>query len=291
MRFVMNKDRLTKGWHNAGYIFPLDFKSRTYFRSSINLDALCIHECEIVKGEFWPSPTFVIVAADRPNERLSSKSCTGCWTLVLKRINYEIMRRRKQGESLPPPPKTAIAGPEYFGLIQDDILRKIESLDPDKKCVLYWAGKMDRKIATENLGHGSGKRSFSTSGRNTKRRIEMSESENEDEADEGEYTLTKWSALGRLDRYRNRCLNRGGVEDFKDEDDNPLPDMIDMVTMQPVVTPAISPFGHVMGMATWRAWLSENKVCPFTRNVLSIEQCTILTKNNIDKYKDKIVHL
>lgn len=44
------------------------------------------------------------------------------WTVlqVLKRINAEIEARRKAGENLPPPPKTAIAGPEYFGFNQPE---------------------------------------------------------------------------------------------------------------------------------------------------------------------------
>ena len=40
---------------------------------------------------------------------------------ILKRINAEIEARRKAGEDLPPPPKTAIAGPEYFGLNQPTV--------------------------------------------------------------------------------------------------------------------------------------------------------------------------
>ena len=40
---------------------------------------------------------------------------------VLKRINGEIEARREAGEDLPPPPKTAIAGPEYFGLNQPEV--------------------------------------------------------------------------------------------------------------------------------------------------------------------------
>jgi hypothetical protein len=40
---------------------------------------------------------------------------------ILKRINAEIEARRKAGEDLPPPPKTAIAGPEYFGLNQPNV--------------------------------------------------------------------------------------------------------------------------------------------------------------------------
>ena len=40
---------------------------------------------------------------------------------ILKRINAEIEARRRAGEDLPPPPKTAIAGPEYFGLNQPNV--------------------------------------------------------------------------------------------------------------------------------------------------------------------------
>lgn len=151
--------RVEPGWYNAGYIFPPGFKSRVNFRSSLELDQLCVHECSVVGkgGQFWPAPTFIVVAMDRPNEPLVAKSCTGCWTgvrhklspqnrlffgsrsrsipskichacsmeasfaQVLKRINAEIDARRKAGEDLPPPPKTAIAGPEYFGFNQGEV--------------------------------------------------------------------------------------------------------------------------------------------------------------------------
>lgn len=57
---------------------------------------------------------------------------------MLKRINAEIEGRRAAGEQLPPPPKTAIAGPEYFGLNQPDICASIEALDPERLCAVYW---------------------------------------------------------------------------------------------------------------------------------------------------------
>ena len=40
---------------------------------------------------------------------------------MLKRINGEIEARRRAGEDLPPAPKTAIAGPEYFGFNQPEV--------------------------------------------------------------------------------------------------------------------------------------------------------------------------
>jgi hypothetical protein len=60
----------------------------------------------------------------------------------------------------------------------------------------------------------------------------------------------RWSALGRAERYRNRCGDEGGPAD---DPENPLPGFIDPITLQPVVTPTISPLGHVMGLATWKA--------------------------------------
>ena len=36
------------------------------------------------------------------------------------------------------------------------------------------------------------------------------------------------------------------------DEDNPLPGFIDPITLQPVVNPAISPHGHVMGLQTWK---------------------------------------
>jgi len=56
------------------------------------------------------------------------------------------------------------------------------------------------------------------------------------------------------------------------DDDNPLPGLIDPITLEPVVTPAVSPCGHVMGLATWTAVLAERGQCPFTQQPLRRDQ-------------------
>ena len=38
------------------------------------------------------------------------------------------------------------------------------------------------------------------------------------------------------------------------------------------VRPAVSPWGHVMGAATWAAVLAEQGKCPFTQNPLRRDQ-------------------
>ena len=73
-----------QAWFNAGYIFPAGYKSRVIFRSSVDLESMCVHTCEILGegGAYWPAPTFVVVAADRQEEPLYGRSCTGCWSGV-----------------------------------------------------------------------------------------------------------------------------------------------------------------------------------------------------------------
>lgn len=74
----------SKGWFNAGYIFPMGFRSRVLFRSSVDLAALTVHDCAIAGagGAFWPAPTFVVTAADRPDEPMAARSATGAWAGV-----------------------------------------------------------------------------------------------------------------------------------------------------------------------------------------------------------------
>ncbi|KAL0050522.1 hypothetical protein WJX82_001437 [Trebouxia sp. C0006] len=294
--------RAEKGWYNSGYIFPEGFKSQLPFRSSVELDQLCLHECTIIGkgGAHWPHPTYKVVAMDRADEPLLAKSCTGCWTQVLKRINSEIEARRKAGENLPPPPKTAIAGPEYFGLNQPELTEAIEALDPQHECSEYWDGKADREAAAAGLApadRGPRPPRPSAGGaprpKRSRRAREGSDEEaepgREDEEDDESANMTnRWSAVSRTERYRKRCGDEGNTTV---DETNPLPKLIDPITLEPVVTPAISPFGHVMGLATWKAVLAEQGKCPFTKNDLSWEQCTTLTLSNIDRYRDRIKSL
>ncbi|KAL0035689.1 hypothetical protein WJX79_008812, partial [Trebouxia sp. C0005] len=263
--------RAEKGWYNSGYIFPEGFKSQLPFRSSVELDQLCLHECTIIGkgGAHWPHPTYKVVAMDRADEPLLAKSCTGCWTQVLKRINSEIEARRKAGENLPPPPKTAIAGPEYFGLNQPELTEAIEALDPQHECSEYWDGKVDREAAAAGLAPAdrgprpprpsAGGASRPSAGgaprpKRSRRAREGSDEEagpgQEDEEDDESANMTnRWSAVSRTERYRKRCGDEGNPTV---DETNPLPKLIDPITLEPVVTPAISPFGHVMGLATWK---------------------------------------
>lgn len=47
--------------------------------------------------------------------------------------------------------------------------------------------------------------------------------------------------------------------------------------------------GHVMGLATWKAVLAETGRCPFTKAPLRPDMLTVLTVNNIEKHRSRIV--
>jgi hypothetical protein len=75
--------------------------------------------------------------------------------------------------------------------------------------------------------------------------------------------------VDRAERARRRHGSDGVPSP---DEDNPLPHVIDPITLEPVVNPAISPFGHVMGLATWHAVLAEQGKCPFTQQLLRRDQ-------------------
>jgi len=321
--------RFEKGWHNQGYIFPDGYFARTNFRSSVLLDQVCVHECRVFGegGRFWPAPTFRIIALDRPDEVFDAKSPTGCWNAVLRRINGEILRRIEDGENLARPPKTAIAGPEYFGFNNLDTIIAIEAQDPEHRCRAYWAGKEDReaygdavmelvrsglpplppqppppkpepkpkpakKKPTKPPKPAKPAKPFEAPLVAERPVGEFSDSDEDDE--EKIYRGNAWNGVNRSERYAARCRERGEEPRGKstEDDDNPLPGMCDPITLEAIRNPAISPYGHVMGFATWQAVLKEqNNKCPFTQAPLAIERIKKLTKSNIELYRDSIVAL
>ena len=98
--------------------------------------------------------------------------------------------------------------------------------------------------------------------------------------------------MNRSERYKTRCRDRGDKNvDEEANEDNPLPGFTDPITLEPVVNPGISPYGHVMGMATWRAVLDEQGKCPFTKQELSMMKIKKLTKTNIEQYRAQIITL
>lgn len=109
-----------------------------------------------------------------------------------------------------------------------------------------------------------------------KRRGNRWDSDDDDESDDfedyndnsGTYTMSNW---GTTKRTRTRASTRttaesgaaseGSGDMEQDEEDydsdtpdvsNPLPGFVDPITLDEVVKPAISKYGHVMGYVTWK---------------------------------------
>ncbi|CAB4399263.1 hypothetical protein RhiirA5_471087 [Rhizophagus irregularis] len=94
----------------------------------------------------------------------------------------------------------------------------------------------------------------------------------------------KFSGQNQVDSWIKKPI--GGPNPW-----NPLPDMKDAITLEPMNEPAISPDGYVCDYQTWTRILRspESKdTCPFTKKSLSRRQLVKLTFDNIAEYVDKI---
>lgn len=96
----------------------------------------------------------------------------------------------------------------------------------------------------------------------------------------------------RLNDEEYKCNWSG---EYHDETQEPkiLSDFVDMVTGDIIERPAISPFGHVLGYATWCKILRTGKnknCCPFTRRRVTRRSLIKLTQHNYDDYKDQIIN-
>ena len=81
----------------------------------------------------------------------------------------------------------------------------------------------------------------------------------------------RWASITRAERLQKR-RGLSSAEDNAIVDNALLPGIIDPITLVPIQNPAMSPSGHVMGFATWKAVLAEFGRCPFTKQALHKEQ-------------------
>ena len=138
------------------------------------------------------------------------------------------------------------------------------------------------------------------------------------QAEQARYKNARWRTT-----KRTRALMGEAVDDDEEEQlraSNPLPGHIDPITLEEVVKPAISPYGHVMRYAlrahrgparppppltrltrmlwweapapsysSWIKCLENAEICPLTKKPLKKSDLVVLTHANIDRYRDKIV--
>ncbi|KAJ3161465.1 hypothetical protein HDU86_007247 [Geranomyces michiganensis] len=112
-----------------------------------------------------------------------------------------------------------------------------------------------------------------------------------DQDDSGTYSCkTSWATTRRT---RAKAAAEEALATAGDGDDNPLPGFTDPITLDEVVKPAISPYGHVMSYQSWiRCLSSEDRknICPLTKKPLTKRELVVLTHENIEEYRSKIVN-
>ncbi|KNC84109.1 hypothetical protein SARC_03674 [Sphaeroforma arctica JP610] len=105
----------------------------------------------------------------------------------------------------------------------------------------------------------------------------------DDDDDEAEY---KARHTTRRLRFMNGELN----EEDKAENENPLPGFLDGITLSEVVMPAMSPSGHVLSYSSWLQCLECNSTCPMTGAHIEQRDLVILTPQNIEEYRNRIIY-
>ena len=117
-------------------------------------------------------------------------------------------------------------------------------------------------------------------------------SNDEDDGGDRENVLNREKVDEIVTISRSMFKTKSSEEQFSP--DNPLPGYIDPITLEEVKRPAISPYGHVMGYDSWLRCITQQSgdhknVCPLTKKPLKKRELVLLTLENIDQYRDKIV--
>ena len=138
--------------------------------------------------------------------------------------------------------------------------------------------------------NGDTKPKFVKRKRKNKRR-KFSDNDNGSDNEEGDEDDDEYRPSASYSRRKNTEENQDNNNNDNSAD-NPLPGFIDPITLEEVEKPALSPHGHVMSYNTWvRCLLQEPKnTCPFTKKQFTKRDLVVLTWENIEQYKDKIVN-
>jgi hypothetical protein len=109
-------------YHNDRYIFPVGYKSVRQYASMADPQRRCLYVSEIVDG--GAKPLFRVTCIDAPDDAVTSDSCSGAWSIVLRRVD---------GEKNNYP----INGPIQFGLTNPIVRQLIEAVPHARKCKKY----------------------------------------------------------------------------------------------------------------------------------------------------------
>ncbi|CAO3576770.1 unnamed protein product [Absidia cylindrospora] len=113
-------------YHCARHIYPLGYTVERNYMSKVDASAYTTYTCTVEEGDD-NEPMFVITPKDDPENKISGKTATSCWTVVARGANK--IRRKSC--------RNSISGPEYYGLAHPIIRHLIEEDADVDKCTKY----------------------------------------------------------------------------------------------------------------------------------------------------------
>ncbi|KAK9732902.1 hypothetical protein RND81_04G031100 [Saponaria officinalis] len=138
-------------WSCSRAIFPKGFKSRVRYMNITDPANMCYYVSEILDGGSR-GPLFMVSLEHSPDEVFVQVSPAKCWETIRERVNLEITRQRKLGETKLPPlqPPCSLDGLEMFGFTSPAIMLVIEALDKNRVCTAYWNSRPRRNNQNPN---------------------------------------------------------------------------------------------------------------------------------------------
>ncbi|KAL0077084.1 hypothetical protein F4703DRAFT_1961411, partial [Phycomyces blakesleeanus] len=134
----------------------------------------------------------------------------------------------------------------------------------------------------------------------TESETETSSSEEEQDSDDYDEDSSSYTWKASFDTKKHKRNDNNEDEDDnndEDEDDedgsvaenHPLPGFIDPITLEEVVKPALSKYGHVMGYDSWvrclTSWEGKRNTCPLTKKPLTKRDLVLLDMDNIEELR------
>eukprot|EP01125_Pyxidicula_operculata_P016654 TRINITY_DN576_c0_g2_i1.p1 TRINITY_DN576_c0_g2~~TRINITY_DN576_c0_g2_i1.p1 ORF type:complete len:2102 (+),score=699.65 TRINITY_DN576_c0_g2_i1:116-6421(+) len=132
---IENLGKINTGdaFNNKQYIYPVGFKSRREYMSTLDPSKRCVYICEILNQD--NSPKFKITPEDDPENFVVSDSAASSWKVIMERINSKKQEKRT----------TSISGPEYYGFGISEVKDLISQLPDANLCVKFFGGTTSKK--------------------------------------------------------------------------------------------------------------------------------------------------
>lgn len=120
-------------FHSEKYIWPVGFRSKREYASSLTPDGRTRYICEILENADATAPLFRVTAEDNPELVCEASSPSQAWKLVLERVNQVKTDANK---------RASVSGPEYFGYGHIKIAELIAKLPGAEACARYHAAQV-----------------------------------------------------------------------------------------------------------------------------------------------------